>query len=341
MYMKKIILFTLLLSLLSILFSGCTQKKEQVIVYTSVDRNFSELVFTDFEKKTGIKVLASYDTEASKTTGMVNKLIEESKNPRADVFWNGEFAQTIMLKEKNVLKPYISKNAESIPEKYKDSEGYWTAFGGRARCLLVNTSLLKEEDYPKSFGDFLNNKYPADKIGIAYPLFGTTATHAAALCSYLGDDKALDFFKKLYDRGIRIVDGNGVVRDLVVDGQMIFGITDTDDAFGAIEKGAPVKIIVPDQGEGENGTLIIPNSVAMVNKSGVNKSAEAFIDYLLSEETEKYLIEIGWIQAPVRDIDADYKGIRLPALKTLNVSLNDVYLKIENTINSLKEIYVR
>ena len=336
------ILFLLLLVIISsMLITGCGEKEKTVTVYTSVDRNFSELVFKDFEEKTGIKVLAGYDTEASKTTGMVNKLVEEAKNPRADVFWNGEFSQTIMLKEKDVLTPYKSKSADSIPDKYKDTDGYWTAFGGRARCILVNTDLLKAEDFPSSYSDFLNEKYPADKIAMAYPLFGTTATHAAALYALWGDEKAEDFFRKLYERGIRIVDGNGVVRDLVVDGQMIFGITDTDDALGAVEKGAKVSIIFPDQGEGQDGTLIVPNTVAMVKKRQQNDNAKVFIDYLLSEETEKYLVEIGWIQAPVRDLAVKAAGVDLGGIKTLDVTLDKVYDKLEKSISALKEIYIR
>lgn len=339
---KSLIFCILLATIITILTCvGCGKQGKTVTVYTSVDRNFAELVFKDFEEKTGIKVLAGYDTEASKTTGMINKLVEEAKNPRADVFWNGEFAQTILLKGKGILTPYYSKNAENIPSIFKDSEGYWTAFGGRARCILFNTELLEEKDYPKTFSDFIDSKYPADKVGMAYPLFGTTATHAAALYALKGDDKAEEFYKKLYERGIRIVDGNGVVRDLVVDGQLLFGMTDTDDALGAIEKGAKVGMIFPDQGDEEDGTLIIHNTVAMVKKQKENENTKVFIDYLLSEETEKYLMEIGWIQAPVRKLDVDIEGLELDKLKTVDVTLDEVYEKIEKAISSLKEIYVR
>ena len=39
----------------------------------------------------------------------------------------------------------------------------------------------------------LDDKYPGKTIGIAYPMFGTTATQAAALYSYLGKEKARAF----------------------------------------------------------------------------------------------------------------------------------------------------
>lgn len=323
-----------------LLFVGCKHKKNTVIIYTSVDRNYSEQVFNDFEEKTGIKVLPAYDSEASKTTGMVNKLIEEQDSPVANVFWNGEFAQTILLKEKGVLASYRSKEEEFISSNYKDDEDYWTAFGGRARCILVNTDLLTPNEYPNAFGDLLNDKYEASKIGLAYPIFGTTATHAAAIFAKIGESEGTDFYEAIEARGIRIVDGNGAVRDLVSDGQLIFGITDTDDALGAIKKGKPVEIIWPDQETDQKGTLIVPNTVAIIKGSANNQNAQAFIDYILSEATEDFLFEIGWIQVSTREFDGEIE-IEGQKIKTLDVSLEDIYKEIEKTKEILGKVFIR
>ena len=81
-----------------------------------------------------------------------------------------------------------------------------------------------------------------------------------------------------------------MVRDLVADGQIAFGLTDTDDACGAIESGKNVTIIIPDQGEGEMGTLVIPNTVALI--AGAPRPAEAkiFMDYLLDRKQESAMV---------------------------------------------------
>jgi len=332
--------FILMLTLSLLLLSSCQSDENTLIIYTSVDRNYSEQVFNDFEEKTGIKVLPAYDTEASKTTGMVNKLIEEQNNPVANVFWNGEFAQTILLKEKGILAPYKSPEATVIPQNYKDDEGYWTAFGGRARCILVNTDLVPPNEYPDSFADILNDEYEPSKIGLAYPIFGTTATHAAAIFAEMGALEATNFYERVEERGVRIVDGNGVVRDLVADGTLIFGLTDTDDALGAVNKGKPVKIIWPDQGEDQQGTLIVPNTVAIIKGSENNKNAQAFVDYILSEETSDYLFEIGWIQGSTRAPDGEVT-ILGEEIKTIDVSLEEVYENIEKTKEVLGKVFIR
>ena len=69
----------------------------EVIVYTAVDQVHSEKIFEQFEKASGIRVRPVYDLEANKTTGLTNKILAEMDHPVCDVFWNNEFAQTIVL----------------------------------------------------------------------------------------------------------------------------------------------------------------------------------------------------------------------------------------------------
>lgn len=98
---------------------GCGGRKNEVVIYTSLDQVFSEPILQAFEKNTGIKVKISYDVEATKTTGLVNRLIAEKDNPQADVFWNSEIARTILLKNEGILALYFSSSAEDIPSQFK------------------------------------------------------------------------------------------------------------------------------------------------------------------------------------------------------------------------------
>jgi len=58
----------------------------EVTVYVSTDRVFSEPILQAYERKTGVKVKAAYDTDETKSTGLANKLLAEKNNPKADVF---------------------------------------------------------------------------------------------------------------------------------------------------------------------------------------------------------------------------------------------------------------
>jgi len=312
-----------------------------VVVYTSVDQVFSEPVFRRFQEETGITVKPVYDVEAAKTTGLVNRLIAEKGRPLCDVWWSGEIAQTILLEEEGVLAPYASPSAEGIPSQYVDPEWRWVGFGGRARVLLVNTELVDPGDAPDSLFSLADSAVPADMIGLAYPMFGTAATHAAALYAYLGPDDARAYFTGLRDAGIRMVDGNSVVRDLVAGGQLAMGLTDTDDAIGAVERGAPVKMVFLDQGPGGMGTLIIPNTAAIVKGAPHPDEAEEFIDFLLSERLEAELVESGWLQLTLRPVDAEQPYFEASSVKGMTVSWVEVYAHIEQAKKDMSEIFVR
>jgi iron(III) transport system substrate-binding protein len=311
------------------------------VVYTSVDQVYSEPVFRAFENQTGIQVLPVYDVEATKTTGLVNRLIAEKGNPRADVFWAGEFSQMILLKNQSALAQYQSPSGSDIPAQYHDREGYWTGLGGRGRVFIVNTDRMKPAQYPRSLSDMLDPRYPGNTIGIAYPIFGTTATQAAALYSVLGRDKAHAFYSNLSARGIRVVDGNSVVKDLVVSGQLDFGLTDTDDACTAIGQGSHVTLVVPDQGEGQTGTLVIPDTVALIAGSPHPAEGKIFIDYLLDRNTENELVKSGWIQIPSRNVTAQVSCLNGSVIRPMAVNYQDIYDGVEMTKTDLSEIFIR
>ena len=97
---------------------------------------------------------------------------------------------------------------------------------------------------------------------MADPRFGSTSFHVAALYALAGDEKMDDFFRRLKANGVRIVDGNSVVRDMVARGDVKVGFTDTDDVNVAIENGQPVAMVLPDK-DGL-GVPVMPNMVSLI-----------------------------------------------------------------------------
>jgi iron(III) transport system substrate-binding protein len=314
---------------------------EEVVVYASVDQNVAEPVLERFEEETGIPVRAVYDVEAAKTTGLVNRLLAERDRPQADVWWSGEFAQTVTLAEAGVFVPYDSPSADDLPESLRPADDLWTPFGGRARVFIVNTDRLQPEEYPESIWDMVDPGVDGAEVAIAYPVFGTAATHAAALYAALGEERAREMFRDMAASGVRVVDGNAVVRDLVADGRLAFGLTDTDDACGAIERGAPVALVFPDQGPGEIGTLVVPNTVALVRGGEGEASATALIDYLLRPETTADLVEAGWLHVPLRDVEVTPPCVDASHVRAMDVDLATVAAQVERVKAEMAEIFVR
>jgi iron(III) transport system substrate-binding protein len=277
----------LVCSVLALLVS-CGKRTNEVVVYTSVDQVFSEPIFGAFEKQTGTTVRSVFDTEETKSTGVLNRLVAEAKQPQADVFWSGDPVRPFLLGKRGLIEPYVSPNAAALPAGLRSEDGTWTGFAARARVLLVNKNRVPPGELPRSIRDLANPRWRGQTT-IANPLFGTTTMHVAALFAIWGDGEAKAFLGGLKANDTRIASSNGEVKRLVAMGEVAFGLTDTDDANEAVKSGAPVEVVYPDQ-DGI-GTLVMPTAVVLIRGGPHVQAGRQLVDYLLSADVERRMAE--------------------------------------------------
>jgi iron(III) transport system substrate-binding protein len=271
---------------------------DEVIVYTALDRQFSEPILDGFTAQTGIRVRAVYDTESTKTVGLVNRIRAEAVRPRCDVFWNNEILNTLRLKQEGLLQPCHAPQAENYPERFHDPEGYWFGFAARARVLIVNTELVPPASCPTSVSDLADPRWRG-RTGIAKPLFGTTASHVACWFALLGEKPAADLLASFKANEVQIAAGNKACAERVGAGRLAFALTDTDDALEEQQAGKPVQIVFPDGADGQMGTLLLPNTLALVKGAPHPDAAARLIDYLLTADVEQRLADGPSAQIPL------------------------------------------
>ena len=322
--------------------SGCGRSdtpgdaSRSVTVYVSTDRVFSEPVLQEYQRRSGVTVNAVYDTEETKSTGLANRLLAEQSRPQADVFWSNEPVRTLVLKSRSVLAPYRSPSAEGIPDVLRDPEGYWTGFSARMRVIAYNTKLVSEDQAPRSVLDLVEPMWKG-QVAIADPRFGSTSFHVAALYAVLGDQKADDFFRRLKANGVRVVDGNSVVRDMVVRGEVKVGLTDTDDVNVALEAGQPIAMVLPDR-DGM-GVPVMPNMVSLVRGAPRVEEAQKLIDFLLSADVERMLAQSDAVQIPLHEGVAGPKNIPpISSFKPMTVDYSQAASRVEDVTARLASI---
>jgi iron(III) transport system substrate-binding protein len=307
-----------------------------VTVYVSTDRVFSEPVLREYERRSGVAVNAVYDTEETKSTGLANRLLAEAKRPQADVFWSNEPVRTLVLKTRGVLASYRSPSAAGIPPALVDPEGFWTGFSARMRVIAYNTNLVTPEEAPQSVFDLADPKWRG-QVAMADPRFGSTSFHVAALYALAGDQKMDDFFRRLRANGVRVVDGNSVVRDLVARGEVKVGLTDTDDVNVAIEDGQPVGMVLPDRAG--LGVPVMPNMVSLIAGAPHPDEGRRLVDYLLSPDVERQLAESEAVQIPLH---AGVPGPKnMPAIDTfapMTLDYSQAASRVEDVTNRLAGI---
>ena len=257
--------------ILALVLAGCSAGNERaVVIYTSQDQEYAEPILRDFTKETGIEVRAVYDNEAVKTIGLVNRLLAEKDHPQCDIFWNNEELRTRQLAAQNL---------------FRDGNG-WRTTGYRARQLVVNTGKISPATAEKLQFTALTNAEWRGKVAMAYPLFGTTATHFLFLRQVWGEKKWLEWCRALQKNQPILVDGNSVVVRMVGKGEASVGVTDSDDIAAGRREGLPVAgVPLPDD------ALLISNSIGVIRGSPHPGEAQRLYEYLQRPAVLKKLVD--------------------------------------------------
>lgn len=302
---------------------GCSGDEEHVVVYTALDRVFSEPIFAEFTRETGIAVRAVYDTESTKTVGLANRIRAERDRPRCDVFWNNEILNTLLLDRDGLFAACEPAPAMEYDEKWRDSEGHWFGFAARARVLIVNTNLVPADQRPDSIEDLTDPRWKG-RAGMAKPLFGTTASHVACLFAKLGTGAATKLLERIHENDVRILSGNKACAEEVGAGRLAFALTDTDDAMIELDAGRPVAIVWPDSKPGEMGTPVLPNTLARIRGAPNPEAAVKLISFLLTPKIEAMLARGPSAQIPLhRETAVKPRIPRIDELRPMDIDFEE------------------
>ncbi|HTL17802.1 MAG TPA: substrate-binding domain-containing protein [Patescibacteria group bacterium] len=282
----------------------------RVVAYCAQDQLYAEPIFREFEKQTGTKVLAVYDNEAVKTVGLANRLVAERGHPVCDVFWGNEEMRTRQLAQQNV---------------FRETNG-WAAFGYRSRRIVINTNQMTQASGPNSIFELTNATWRGS-VALAYPQFGTTATHFHVLRQCWGDSFWQQWCKSLAANKPFLVDGNSEVVKAVARGDVKVGITDSDDIADGQREGLPVAQL-PMTPE----TLLIPNTVAVIRGAPDPKAAQQLFDYLQSPGVLQKLLEAKALEGPAtgppgqQTLRPNWEAV-LRDLPVTTAELNRIFMK--------------
>lgn len=257
-------------------FASCRQKDatKEIILYAAQDQVYAEPILRDFEKQTGLKVRAIYDSEANKTVAIANRLLAERARPQCDVFWGNEELRTRQLAAMDVFR----------------ATNGWAAFGHRSRRIAVSTS-LEVRQRPASLLE-LTNPIWRGRIALAYPLFGSTATHQLALRQHWGTNVWENWCRALAANQPFLVEGNSAAARAVAEDRAAIALTDSDDIAAVNRDGPRLTALLMNQ-----ETLLLPNTVAVIRAAPHPENAQRLFDYLQSPAVLQRLIDAGALEA--------------------------------------------
>jgi iron(III) transport system substrate-binding protein len=281
-------------------FSGAAPAAE-VVLYSSNPSELLDLVTKGFEAKSGIKV----SVVRLGTGEAMKRIAAEKDKPLCDVFWSGDVA--VLENAKENFQTYRSPEAKALPAGYVEKDARWTASNAHVMIIMVNKSLVKANDMPKSWKDLFDPKWKG-KIVMANPeKSGSAYAQAYGFYKLFG----WDGINKLIANA-KILDSSSLIYKGVAAGEYPLGITMEYAAHRYIVGGDKnVGIVYP-----ADGAFISPEATGIVKNCPHPEEAKKFVDYLISKKVEDEIFD-KFSRRPARLDADDTEG--LPSLKKIAV----------------------
>lgn len=292
---------------------GCGRPTD-LVVYVSADEEVARPVLAAFEQQSGLSVDARFDTEATKTTALASMLRAERERPRADVFWSSECFAVAQLAGEGAFEGVLDGPFGAW--EHRDQDGRWFGFSSRARVLVYAPDRVEPERVPDTWMD-LTRPWWKGRIAMADPRFGTTRGHLGAMHVFFERKLRIPGYWEAFIEGLAenepalLPGGNAAVVDAVARGEADIGLTDSDDVLAAQARGARVQWIFPRHdpvSDPGGGTLVIPNTVALVAGAPHRANALRFMEFVLSAQAQGMLARGGsrnWPLGVTIDVDLD------------------------------------
>jgi iron(III) transport system substrate-binding protein len=322
----------LIIALISVLWADVdgAWAAEELVVYSGRKELAVKPIVEAFQKKTGILV----KLKIGKTTGLAHELIQEKARPRADVFIVTEVGVMEILAKNGVLDKYISPEANGLEHGTRDRQGKWTGISSRARVIIYNENFVPDKDVPRSVFELTDPKWKG-KVAIAGTQERTTLSWVSSLMVAKGADFTKNYLTRLYANGLKVLPDNADVWRGVGRGEFAIGLTNSPNYFLARKAGYPVGVVYPDQKDGEVGTLLNLNAIALVKSARHPDAARRFIDFLLSPAGQRILID-GAYEIPLRPDIID--PVPLTGFRQTPVTEEQLAELAEPTLKLLAEI---
>ena len=222
-----------------------------LMVYSSTDADNLKYYMDEFQKDNpDIKV----NVVRESTGTLAAKMMAEKDNPQADVLFEMAATMALNMEEAGMFHPYTPKGMDGIDQRYVDSEGEvnWVGNYGWAGCICWNTVEAEKLGLPKpqSWADLADPVYKG-YISMPNPASsGTGFLDVSSWIQIMGEDEAWNYMDALHQNvGIYTHSGSKPCKQAGA-GEFPVGISWPGRAIKIIKAGAPMEMIIPEEGIG-------------------------------------------------------------------------------------------
>ena len=263
------------------------KQEGSVVLYTSLAPTESKPLAEAFEKKYGVKV----DLWRALSDKVVQRTVTEAQAHKhaVDVIETNGPEMEMIAREK-LLAEFHSPYLADLPAGAIPAHRTWLPDRMNFFVVAFNTTKVKREEIPASYEGFLDPKWKG-RIGIE----ATDSEWMATLIKKWGNEKGMDFFRKLSAMKPDVRKGHVLLAELIAAGEVPVGLTVYNSNVESLRKrGAPIDFVPVDP------VAARPQGIGVTRNAPHPNAALLFADFVLSPEGQHLFESMGRVPASTR-----------------------------------------
>lgn len=221
------------------------------------------------------------------STGIVTaKLLAEKDNPQADVIWGLAATSLMLLKNEGMIEPYAPKGLERLDPRFKDTEDppAWVGMDAWVGAICFNTVEAERLGLPKptSWKDLLDPVYRGYVVMPNPNSSGTGFLDVSSWLQLFGEEEGWKFMDQLHENIASYTHSGSKPCRQAAAGEVPIGISFAFRAARLKEEGAPIDIVVPEEGVGWD-----MEATAIVKGTDNPEAARTLVDWSVTEDANR------------------------------------------------------
>lgn len=305
-----------------------------VVVYSGREEELIGPLLEQFEEESGVGVEVRYGDSAE----LAATLAEEGGNSPADVFFAQDPGALGAVEGQGLLAELPDELLERVDERFRDPDGHWVGTSGRARVLAYNTELVSADELPESVFDLTDPAWKG-KLGIS-PTNGSFQAFVTVMRLTEGDEVTREWLEGILANEPKIYDGNVPIVEATAAGEVEAGLVNHYYLYVVREEQPDAPIENHFFPGDDPGALVSVAGVGVLDGAEHAAEAEAFVDFLLSEEGQRFYAEAA-AEAEFPLVEGVEPREGLPALEELQgpeIELDRLGPELERTLQLLNEV---
>jgi iron(III) transport system substrate-binding protein len=303
-------------------------------IYSGREEELVGPLIEQFEQASGVDAEVRYGDSAE----LAATIAEEGDNSPADVFFAQDPGSLGAVEEEGLLAELPEDVLERVDERFRDPDGRWVGTSGRVRVIAYNTDELAEDEVPDSVFELTDPKWKG-KIGIP-PTNASFQAFVTAMRLSAGEERTREWLEGIKANDPKVYEKNTPVVEAAAAGEIQLGLVNHYYLYLVKEENPDAAVANHYPAGDDPGALVSVAGAAILEPSDDEDAAREFVDYLLSEEGQRFYVdEAAEAEYPLIEGVEPKEG--LPPLEEIqgpDVELSQFGPELEKTLELLNEV---